>query len=191
MNKHIIIDADGILVMWNTQFSSWMDEIGYSIKNSDAYEIWDRYQISQEEAEALVQKFNMSPIIRHLEPIGGAVKAIGILRDHGYIFTVISSLGDTFLQLTNRKANLYDLFGEDTFRDVICLNIKESKTRELSKFYNNEYFIEDNLKNASVGAVLGLRSILLNYDYNTGHDATGKIIRKDSWPEITDYILNN
>jgi len=190
--KLIITDCDGVLVSWNNGFHEWLVSMGYTQKNDQDYNIDVRYGISKEEASYLVCKFNDSPHIADLKPIDSNVKhSINLLnRIHGYRFVVITSLSSRPLSAVYRRNNLFSIFGQHVFKDVICLPCGGDKTEELKKYENQGlYWIEDKLENAELGASLGYKTILYQAPYN--QSSSSSFTRLRNWIEIYNHIVKD
>jgi 5'(3')-deoxyribonucleotidase len=190
MNKVILTDCDGVLLNWESQFHKWMNDRGYNQTKSGFYEIHDVYDMAEDRAIRYIEEFNTSSYVIDLPPLKNSVEGLKRLTENGYKFVVITSIGDNPYTKKLRTINLETLFGKDTFIDIICLSEKISKKSELEKYKDSGlYWIEDLPKNASLGADLGLKPILLTHHYNQYDCSDHRLIRTNDWNEICNIII--
>ena len=131
--------------------------------------------------------FNESPEIGYLTPQDDAVEWVKRLHsDHGYKFTVISSVSDDPKTEIWRRKNLELVFGAECFDRLICLPCGAEKKSILREFPRNLWWIEDKPENAEVGESLGFKSLLYTLDHN--RDRRSLVRRVNNWKEIYDII---
>ena len=111
------------------------------------------------------------------------------LYNIGWRFEVISCLDKDKYAQTLRIKNLMHLFG-DVFDFMDCsLDHSEGKEKYLSRRYSGKeyYWIEDSVSNAQSGETIGLKSVIMNHDYNQ----EWKGLRVKNWKEIYLLITND
>lgn len=191
MENLILTDVDGVLLNWEWGFDIWMQEHGhhkvpgYQFK----YNIGKRYGIDNEVGKKLIKTFNESAAIGFLPPLRDAMHYVKMLHErHGYVFTVITSLSLDVNAQKLRRMNLEKLFGESTFHDIIFLDTGADKDEALAKFHGGEnWWIEDKIQNAEVGANVGLRSLIMEHGHNL--DYTGDIPLVKNWQQIYNIVV--
>ena len=188
-DKIILTDCDGVILNWEKQFHRWMNDRGYNVVKSGVYEIHDTYDIAQERAMKYVEEFNTSAYLIDLPPFKDALSGVATLKENGYKFIAITTVGGNYHTHYLRKINLENLFGKDTFVELHCLSESEGKKNTLERFKDSGlYWIEDLPKNAKLGADLGLRTLLIDHSYNKDFN-DDRIIRVRSWKDICNIII--
>lgn len=189
MEKIILTDCDGVILNWESQFHSWMNARGYNITKNSVYEIHDTYGIAQHRAEKCIEEFNTSAYIIGLPAFRDALSGVATLKERGYRFIAITSVGDNPYTEILRKINLENLFGKDTFLEVHCLSESKGKKSTLDKFNNSGLpWIEDLPKNAKLGADLGLNTFLIDHPYNQYFE-DDRITRVQNWKHICEILI--
>ena len=188
----ILSDCDGCLANWNDSFDRFMksNNIGRVPNTDSKYSIADRYGISWDNAISYVKKFNDSEHIANLDPLLDSVEYVKKLSEHGFRFTVISSLGNSENSKKYRRQNLTQLFG-NVFDEIHCISIHESKRNLLEGWKNSKYFwIEDHHDNATIGLELGLKSVLIKHPYNSEHNTfDGHVVNLPTpWKQIYNEV---
>ena len=111
-------------------------------------------------------------------------------EEHGYVFHCITSLSDDPHAGALRKVNLARIFGTSPFAKILCLPTGASKSEALNEYSGSGcYWIEDKPENAEVGKGLGLRSLLMDHEYNADYKNSG-IPRVQNWREIYELITS-
>ena len=167
-DKLILTDCDGVLLHWEWSFDRWMSKHGYVKHSEGAYDIDQCYQIDRKRAEELVKMFNETVFVTSLPPFADAIRYVRKLHeDHGYVFHVITSIGDDPEIVEGRVKNLHNVFGSSPFYRITCLDPSISKETVLSQYKDSHcWWLEDHLSNFHLGNDLGLDSLLVDQHYN-------------------------
>jgi 5'(3')-deoxyribonucleotidase len=186
--KLILTDCDGVLLHWEWSFDRWMSKHGYVKHSEGAYDIDQCYDISRTKAEELVKMFNETVFVTNLPPYRDAIKYVRKLHeDHGYVFHVITSIGDEPEIVEGRVKNLHSVFGASPFYRITCLDPSVSKLSVLNQYAESGcVWIEDHLSNFHLGNNLGLNSILVDQHYNRTFNTDSRVF---SWREIYEEIV--
>lgn len=188
--KRILTDCDGVTCNWEDHFHAWMRARGYNQVKQNLYAINDMYEISRNESERVVREFNNSAWIGWCPAFRDARSGIARLFENGYTFTCITSLSLDPYSKEMRWQNLRYLFGKEAFEELICLDTAADKDEALEEYRDSGlWWIEDNPKNATLGADLRLNTILVDHTYNQ-HIDDPRIQRAKNWKDITGIILN-
>lgn len=186
----ILVDCDGVLTNWLSQFTKWMASHGFTPQktHTDDYDLAAIFELSSDDVGFMIEMFNQSAWIEHLPPLRDAVKWVRKLHEEeGAVFHVITSLNDDRYAEQLRKRNLYRLFGETTFSNITCVASGSSKREALSEYAGSGcLWIEDKVSNAQLGLELGLSPILIAHTYNA--DYQGSIPRYFSWREVYNHM---
>jgi hypothetical protein len=191
-NPTILTDADGVLLDWAQAFDHWMEtQHGHRKhpRSNELYSIGTRFGISGDLGFKRVCEFNNSTEILALRPLRDAAEYVQRLHSQGYVFHVITSISSEPRAHEFRLLNLKTIFGE-AIEDLVCLDTGADKRQALSRYKDSGLFwIEDKISNANEGHSLGLKSILLDHDYN---QTDGKLPypRVKNWKEIHELITS-
>ena len=188
-HKVIIADCDGVLLDWMYSFTRWMDKKGYNIKVKNEYRITKPFGISYMEGRRLIREFNESADIAFLTPHLDAIKYVKKLHEeYGYVFHVVSSMGNSPAAIDLRKENLRNLFGKTVFEEITILDTGADKDEALEPYRDSGCFwVEDKPENAEVGVELGLDGILMEHDYNVNYLHADIKVAKN-WKEVYNII---
>lgn len=189
-DKVILVDCDGVLLDWKYGFYKWMTERGYTIVEQNQYEVHKTFGIPPKEAKELVQHFNESAAIGFLPALRDAIKYVKRLHEEGgYVFHCITSLSTDEYAGRLRTKNLESLFGKNIFEKIVCLECGADKDEALIPYKDSDCFwVEDKPTNAVVGHEMGLRSILIEHDFN--RDFKSDDVQKvANWKEIYEMVL--
>ena len=192
-DKTILVDCDGVLLDWEYAFDSWMNRHGYTIVQDGVYEMNIKYGMDKVEMKRLIRMFNESAQIRKLPPLRDAIKYVKKLHEeHGYVFHCISSLSTDPYSQHLRTKNLRETFGDTVFEQYVYLDTGADKHEALDEYAGSEcYWVEDKPENAEVGAVRGLKSLLMNHGHNQlprTNALMGAVTRVSCWKEIYKII---
>ena len=106
-----------------------------------------------------------------------------------YVFHCITSLGTEPYAQRLREENLKNVFGKTVFERVHCIECGADKTEALKRYEDSDFiWVEDKPQNAEAGARLGLRSFLINRNYNEDYCLTEDVTRINNWKELYDYV---
>lgn len=197
MNRKLILtDCDGVLLDWDYRFRQFMEEKNFNLVQDyqSFYGVENRYENVKDKnhARQLVKQFNESSWIGFLPPYLDAVKYVKKLHEeHGYIFGVITSLSTNRFATALRHENLIDIFGENVFDFVRCIETGADKDGELMWYNETEcWWIEDKVANAEAGLQFGLNPILVNHPHNSSYllDPNPKIRTANTWKDIYNII---
>lgn len=185
--KIILTDVDGVCLYWEQHFHKWMNARGHNVVKPGIYEMHDTYDITRDRADRFISDFNTSSYMIDIPPFRDAISGIGKLKENGYKFIAITSVGGDYNTERLRKVNLEDHFGKNTFVEIHC--IEGNKKQYLEPYRDSGlYWIEDLGKNALLGAEMGLNTFILDHPYN--RDCNGEnITRVNTWKEICDIVL--
>tara|TARA_B100001057_G_scaffold386156_1_gene393006 strand:+ start:1748 stop:2341 length:594 start_codon:yes stop_codon:yes gene_type:complete len=193
-SKIILTDIDGVVLNWEYAFGEYMEFQGHQPVegHNKFYSVRQKYNLPTDSSGDLVIKtFNESAAIGFLPPLRDAQYFIKKLHEqYQYQFVAITSLSLLPYAQQLREKNLKKLFGDNCFKEVICLDTGADKDEILlqySRKYPGAYWIEDKPENANVGAVLGLKSILMEHGHNMDYEGQAKVVV--NWEEIYNIIV--
>lgn len=188
----VLTDIDGVVLDWEEAYSAWMEHRGHK-QTSDAkshYDMHTRYGLEKSVSKNLVEQFNSSAAIGFLPPMRDAQYYIKLMHEkHQVQFIAVTSLSTDPYARKLRKRNLAKLFGDNVFKEVICLGCGDDKDEvlaELAKQYKGNYWIEDKAQNARVGADLGFNTLLMEHKYNMLESGDFKLVK--NWESIYECI---
>lgn len=192
MRSPILTDVDSVLLNYDVGFFSFASKKGFGqLPFQGHVPFHHRLNVDASTVMQLIEDFGKSEEFSQLPVYRDAKEHLTLLASVGYRFTAITAPGDAGHIVTKRIANLKLHFG-DIFNDVICLPVGESKTPVLKSWEGSkQLWIEDNPEHAIAGATLGLRSVIIDHEYNQLDDATHLIYRvpnKTPWKSITGYV---
>jgi hypothetical protein len=186
----ILADVDGVLLNWEDSFHAWMAAKGFAVDNKESYEIFECYKgVSEAEMHGLIQTFNASATMGFLPPIKDAVPWVDKMYfKHGVTFHCITSMGSDPHAQSLRRMNLNRHFVN--VDDLTILPCGADKTDVLKKYEGSGLiWLEDNIKNAVLGANLGLKVYLFNRSYNQETDYDPWFTRVDNWKQLYENIF--
>lgn len=189
--RNIIHDYDGCLINYIGGFGTFLGEF-HGIEVDPAgpsdYDLTKWIGLDHQRVLEFIMQFNSNEggFFENLQPNPGAVEAVALFREMGFTQEVVTACHDAEQTQTSRLANSDGHFGKfDTFEFVSLTGSKEPNfsRREPS------FLIEDNLKNALLGAKLGHHVFLVDTVYNqTGPDTELPVTRVFGWDQICDQI---
>lgn len=184
----ILTDCDGVLLDWESSFHKWMRTRGHDQVNHGYYEIEQMYDMTRERGKQYIKEFNNSSWMGFLPAFRDARSGVAALQDMGYKFVCITSLSLDPYTKELRWLNLRNIFGNDAFEDLVCLDTGGDKDQALNEYRDSGlWWIEDKASNASLGADFGLKSILINHAHNQYHE-DARLHRVDTWKDLVDLV---
>ena len=188
-DKLILVDCDGVLLDWKYAFYKYMNENGYTVIEESQYDIAKTFGIDKQQARILVRQFNESARIGFLPGLRDAIKYVKKLHSEGYVFHCITSLSTDYYAGKLREQNLERLFGKDVFERVVCLDCGADKDDGLLPYKDSGcIWVEDKPENAECGLNMGLRSILIEHDFNKDYE-NNNLVKVKNWKEIYESIV--
>jgi FMN phosphatase YigB (HAD superfamily) len=189
-NKVILVDCDGVLLDWEYAFHAWMKRHGYTLVNSDVYDMAHAYNMEKSDVKRLIRIFNESAVIRKLPPLRDAMKYVKKLHEeHGYVFHAITSLSNDQYAQHLRTKNLIELFGPTVFEKYTYLDTGADKDEALAEYADTEcVWVEDKPENAVVGANLGLNCYLMTHGHNDDFEHPF-VTKVNCWKDIYHSIV--
>ena len=187
--KLILVDCDGVLLDWKYAFYKYMNENGYTVIEEGQYDVAQTFGITKEQSRQLVRQFNESARIGFLPGLRDAIKYVKKLHSEGYVFHCITSLSTDYYAGKLREQNLERLFGKDVFERVVCLDCGTDKDDGLLPYKDSGcIWVEDKHLNAECGLNMGLRSILIEHDFNKDYE-NNNLVKVKNWKEIYESIV--
>lgn len=191
MDKRIIVDCDGVLLDWCYAFDVWMFEQGYNkvLDRQSSYDQSYRYRIPKEQANRQIRNFNESGCVGFIPAYKDSVEYVNKLYNNGWRFEVISCLDKDKYAQGLREKNLLHLFGS-VFDFIDCsLDYTYGKYDYLFKRYNgkNHYWIEDSISHANSGKEIGLKSVIMDHEYNKEWQG----LRVKNWKDVYWMVTND
>lgn len=182
----ILTDVDGVLLDWETAFTNWMHQRGFTPVNKDTYKQSLRYGLEQDFCDSLVEQFNNSAWIGYLPILRDAYKGVRKFVDAGYTFECITSLSNDRFASELRSQNLVNIFGHDAFSRIRCIGTGADKDDILSE-YDTHFWIEDKPANCIAGLNAGHKPILIDHHFNQDFE-NQDVFRAKNWEEIFLYV---
>lgn len=194
MKERIILtDVDGVLINWEFGFHIWMESHGHLVSDRKEYSVDRKYGLPDGIGMQQIQMFNESASIGFLPPLRDAQYYVKLLHEKwNYRFVAVTSFSDNEHAIKLREKNLVKLFGDNTFKDIICLPCganKEAVLEDLGKKYPRHWWIEDLIENAEQGAIEGLRSLLMAHGYNYEHESLLDVTVVKDWEQIYNFVI--
>ena len=200
-NRIILTDVDGVLLEWEHHFTKWMLQKSYFNDDGnryyphkllpnkqDEYEMAKRFGLTKDEIRALIREFNRSAWMGTQEPMPESVQWVKLLHAEGWTFVPITSQTSDLPAQALRKRRLAEVFGTAVFSNYFILETGADKDSVLQEFRDTGlYWVEDKWANAVAGLKHGLKSILINHDYNREFSHP-EITRVNTWRDIHELI---
>lgn len=190
IDRVILCDVDNCLIDWITPFNSFMKDKGYQLveDHENLYFISEKYDMEHEKAETLVREFNLSSHIRNLQPHKDAKEFVLKLKHEGYEFHAVTSIGEHEDIVNNREYNLKNIFGEDTFSSIQCIEVFGDKKPSLEQWKDKKYmWVEDCPRNIMSGLEMGLYPIMVSHPCNVSSKIeVPRVSHENPWQEIYD-----
>lgn len=188
-DKLILVDCDGVLLDWKYGFYTWMKEKGFKVVQNGTYEVAETFGIDKQAAKKLIREFNESARIGFLPGLRDSIKYVKKLHDEGYVFHCITSLSTDYYAGKLREYNLETLFGKGVFEKVVCLDCGADKDEGLAPYKDSGcIWVEDKPENAECGLKLGLRSVLIEHDFNKDY-VNENVPKFKNWKDLYAEIV--
>lgn len=187
--RKILTDVDGVLLDWESAFTAWMGERGYTPVNPEVYKQSVRYNIEQDFADSLVQTFNESAWMGYLKPLRDSVNVLDKFSASQWHFECITSLSTDHWAGELRRTNLNRWFGP-TVRRVRCIATGADKDDILKEYEPGHWWIEDKPENCEAGLRAGHKPILIDHPFNQEYN-NPDVIRVKDWEEIYNIITKS
>ena len=183
-NMHFMLDCDDVLLDWLTGFRKWLYasyEIHPDVRGPSTWSLASWLGQTDERSFELIEQFNNSQAFGELLPCPDAVEGVATLRAAGHRLTVLTSCSADHHVTKLRKENLRREF-DGAFDRVICLPLGESKATWLDVLRPG-IWVEDNYKNALIGANAGNKTFMMRRRHNRADEATSdqRIAWLDDW----------
>lgn len=191
MRKLILTDIDGCCLDWNASFDEYMRTFDVYMQDRTEYALGKRYGVDHEWILKAAKDFNESQAITTLNAHKDAVSGIATLASAGYRFIAVTAVGNSPTTVRYRESNLLSTFG-DVFDEVICVQLTSAKVDVLRRWEGSGLlWIEDCHRHAKAGARLGLKSIMVEADYNRLHvdDDVMVVGGETPWAEISKLCM--
>lgn len=194
--KTILTDCDGVLLNWRDAFDAWMMREKNIFAGGDVnlYDQAVRYDLPPEEIFDHIKQFNSSANMGFLPPLYDSVKYVRKLHEeHGFKFTVITSLSLNQFAIKLRMQNLHNIFGEHVFDEIVCLDTgadKDEILKQYAEWNPGAFWLEDKVKNAIEGRKHGLRSYLMKHVHIKTEDRDG-IPVVANWKQLYEEITGS
>lgn len=192
MHKILLVDVDGVCLNWNDAFDAHMANLGHILDDDfdSHYHLPTRYGVDPDYMNNVVANFNTSHHISKLNVFRDAATYLPKLKQDGFEIHAITSIGDDPVCKKFRKKNLVDIFGKNVFASVTCIPMYTCKSEYLKEWnHSNFMWIEDSPNNSQVGHELGLKSYLIDHNYNRGvHEHIPRVSNESPWSELYHII---
>lgn len=194
----VILDCDDVLLDWVGGFRYYAAKrLKKAVEGEpQSWHMGEWLGTTDEVAFELIEEFNASSNFGRLEAVEGAREAIEYwmqLREEGscdYRLHVLTSCSSDEKTVAMRRDNLERLFGKDTFDSIHCLDLGQKKRKILQAWAPGAIWVEDNYKNAVMGAEVGhltyIRRRPHNKEYQELHD--DRLSWFEHWSELEEYI---
>jgi len=194
----IILDCDDVLLDWIGGFRQYAaTRLQRAVEGEpQSWHMGEWLGTTDEVAFELVEEFNASEHFGNLKAVEGAREVVEIWklltreRNANFSLHVVTSCSSDPKTVAMRRGNLERLFGRDTFETIHCLDLGQPKKKLLQAWSSDSVWVEDNYKNALMGADLGLATYIRkrphNAEYQDLHDE--RLSWFEHWSELEEYI---
>lgn len=189
-----LLDCDDVLVDWIGGFSNFVSGLRGQriITRPDSWDMSGWLSLPETEVRGLVNRFNETERgFEALTAIEGAHRALTTMKAFGYRLAIITSSSVHPSSVERRARNVSTLYG-DLIERLHIVPLGESKEHVLTA-YRNAIWVEDNPKNAELGARLGHRAFLMKACHN-GHvhgvaEQEG-VVHVEGWHDLTPLAIS-
>ena len=201
MKQVVLTDCDGVLLNWDGPFDEWLvQRRGFKAPSSfgsasgsrpsqQSGRVLSNYHLSDKEIDELVFSFNDTANVGFLPPFRDAAHVVKKLHaEHGFVFRVITNIGTNHYSKMLREKNLRSVFGS-AIDTVTCLPIRSDKRDALEQYKDTGLvWVEDNVKHATLGLHLGLKSILMDHGKHAGMSVMIPVAK--NWQQIASVLVD-
>lgn len=189
MTRTILLDCDDVLLNWIGGFRFYASSrLERTIKGMP--QSWDMgawLGTTSAVAVELIQEFNASSEFGFLRAVNGSKEVIARLHaDREIRLHVITSCSSDIDTVRMRRLNIEREFGEDVFDSIHCLDLGQPKLKILQAWSPGAIWVEDNYKNALMGADAGHKVLMRERPHNAQfrdlHDA--RVVWFKEWDEL-------
>lgn len=185
--RYILSDVDDCILDWLTSFREWCAYKGLKTRGDRPtnYNL-ETWLPKGADVLGLINEFNRSPHFGLLLPFPDARSVLPRFKESGHPIVAITSCSSEPAVVAMRKRNLDEIFGENFFENVHCIDLGESKKSRLKKYPDGSLWVEDKFESAVDGALLGMTSVLIDRSHNQGVSHP-YVKRVTDWYEIYKY----
>lgn len=189
-----LLDCDDVLLDYIGGFTSFVMRVKQlkSITNPDSWDMAGWLGMNGEESASLINQFNDTDIgFERLKPVQGAIDGVRMLKTFGFRTAIITSSSVSPSSVERRARNVTAVFG-DLIDRLHIVPLGQSK-QDILLSYKNAIWVEDNVKNAAIGAATGHRAFLLPANHNQKVHGLSipdpGVIHVSGWEEIVAHAV--
>jgi len=186
--KNLLVDADDTILDYTSGLLAYAGLSLPQQRYSDiAAYLNECHDLTYQEIDDLIVRFNQSNEFKYLEPFDGVVDTLSSLKDEGTHIHLITSCGDSDKTKELRRANLREVFG-DVFSTVTILPLMSRKINSLLPFVNgNAVLVEDTKTHYHDANTLGIPSYIFERMTN---NETHELETFDHWRDFYNIYKN-
>lgn len=186
------VDADDVIIDYVPGFRRFcVEEMGMDLSGyPGSFDMSAWLGVDKARTLELIRLFNEeSDAFTDLPAIRTAPGPLARLRAAGWSVSVLTSATGTPDRALKRAENLERLYGADTFSDIVCIPVGASKAEHLARMPAGVW-VEDNAKNAVMGAESGHAALLMPTFHNLlgGRACDPRLTLVTGWREIEDLL---
>jgi len=193
MTLQILLDCDDVLLNWIGGFRQYAaTRLQRTVTGDpDSWQMGAWLGTTDEVALELVEEFNASVHFSRLVSVDGSQDVVyQWMLDPDVRLHVITSCSSDRQTVKLRRSNIARVFGEDTFDSIHCLDLGQSKLKILQSWKRGAVWVEDNYKNALLGAEAGhsvfIRKRPHNAEFQDLHD--DRLTWFETWEQLEELI---
>lgn len=191
--KWALLDCDDVLLDWIGGFGEFLKAAkGLAIEGRpDSWDMSKWSGVSSEKTVGFINEFNTGDVgFEKLKPMTGAVESIRNLKEFGFNIAIITSSSVSPSSVERRARNINMVFGD--MIDKLHIVALGTSKEDILKGYENAIWVEDNVKNARLGASLGHKSFLIKAGHNlNAHEdpENADVTCVDDWHHLMPEII--
>jgi len=178
------VDIDGVLANFVDPFLKYIEQkknLRINKTDIDTYHPWQKFGISKDEMQILIEDFYVHEMFKQVEPLEGSKEGIDFLHKMSRLHIITAR--DKNLVGDNTKQWLAKHFGQkfssiNFSRNVRLGQVGKSKA-EMGKNLDLSWMIEDSIEIAQKCSQIGIKVILIDQPWNQGKLPTGVLRVKD------------